>query len=316
MKKISIIVAVYNIEKYLTKCLDSIIAQKGDDIEILIVDDGSTDKSYIICKEYQKKDKRINLIHQKNKGLSSSRNVGIDNAQGEYLWFVDGDDYIEDNSIEIIRKYLDKYDIICFGYNYIQNKTLTKVFDNKTYDNINDKYILSHIVAWNKVLKKALFDNDRFPEGYKYNDVYIIPSLAYKTDKIIFIKEYLYNYIYRDNSLSHTRKFNLDEYIYCLNNVYNKVNKKYPDAAICYYINQLLIYKYAKEIITKEKYNYRKINKLLKDKFPKYYKNKYYNTSISKKIYIRLIYYDCIIIVKIINYLKLKIFNKYIRRGK
>ena len=303
---LSIVIAVYNIEKYLDKCLISVTKQIGDDIEILIIDDGSTDNSLAISKKYQKKDQRIKIIHQENKGLSISRNVGIDNANGEYIWFINGDDYIEDNSINILRKYLNKYDIICFNYNSIRNNKIVKTRDNKKYYSIHDKYILSYVNAWNKVFKKTLFDNDRFPSDNHYNDVYIVPSLIYKTNKIIFLDEYLYNYVYRDNSLSRTRPFYLDDYVNCLQNVYDKIKKDYPDAAVCFFVNQLLIYKYAKEIRYGYKYDYRKLNKILKNKFPKYYKNKYYNMGFLKKILIRLVYYNCIWIVKFITYLKFK----------
>ena len=108
---------------------------------------------------------------------------------------------------------------------------------------------------------------------------YIVPSLAYLTDNIIFVDKCLYNYIYRSTSLSKTRKFHYDDFLYCIDNVYNKVKDKYPDAASFFYINQLLVYRYAKEIRYGEKYNYKEVNKYLKEKCPKYYKSKYFNNS-------------------------------------
>ena len=311
MKKISIIIAVYNIENYIRKCLDSVISLDGDDIEILIVDDGSSDNSLKICKEYQKKDKRIRIIHQENKGLSSSRNVGIDNAKGEYIWFIDGDDYLPKNALKPIRKYLDKYDIICFNYNNVYNDKVIKDKNLKKYDDVHAKYILSFPSACNKVFKRKLFNNDRFPEDCCYNDVYIIPTLATKTDKIIFIDDCLYNYVYRDKSLSHSRKFNLSDSLYCLEHVYDTVYKKYPDAALCYYVNNLLIFNYAKAVKEHKKYDFKKLNKILKNKFPKYYKNKYFNTNLARKIYIRLVYMNMSKTVLFLTYIKLKLFNNY-----
>ena len=314
MKKISIIIAVYNIESYISKCLDSVIKQKGNDIEIIIVDDGSTDNSLNICQKYQKKDKRIRIIHQENKGLNSVRNVGFDNSTGEYIWHIDGDDYIEDNSIDILRKYIDKYDIIYFNYNKIENNKLKKEKYDKKYDNLCDKYILGYTTVWNKIFKRYLFFDDKFPEGNAYNDIYIIPTLIYKTNSIIFIDNFLYNYVYRYNSLSHTRKFNLEDLLCCFNHIYNKLYNNYPDAVECFWVNQLLFYNYAKKIRYGNKYNYKAINKILKDKFPKYYKNKYYNRNLYMKIYIKLIYYDMIFLVKLITFIKLKVINELKRK--
>ena len=100
--KISVIVPVYNVEKYLTKCVDSIMNQTYKDLEIILVDDGSTDNSGKICDEYVKKDKRFKVIHKKNGGLSDARNVGIKNSTGEYLSFIDSDDYIDNDMIECL----------------------------------------------------------------------------------------------------------------------------------------------------------------------------------------------------------------------
>lgn len=315
MKKISIIIAVYNSSKYLCKCLNSVIMQKGDDIEIIIVDDGSNDNSLDICKEYEKNDRRIKIIHQDNKGLSAVRNIGFDNSTGEYIWHIDGDDYIEKNSVSIIRKYLDKYDIIFFDYNSITDNKVNKTQCSINYENIYDKYILSIPSVWNKVFKRSIFENDKFPSGKNYDDIYIIPSLVNKTKKIIYINEYLYNYVFHNGSLSLVRPFNLDDSLVCLDNVYYKIYKDYPDAAECFYINYLLVYNYISEVRRGLKFEYRKLNKILKNKFPKYYRNKYYNTNFFKKIYIRLVYYDIIILVKFITYLKINIYNNYIRKS-
>jgi len=308
--KLSIIIAVYNIEKYIAKCLDSVIKQKGDDIEIIIINDGSTDKSLKICEKYQKKDARIRIISEENKGLNTVRNVGYDNSRGEYIWHIDGDDYINEYSVDILRKYFGIYDIVYFNYNRIINKKIEKVNYDRKYDNDIDNYILGNIGVWNKIYKREVFNNNRFPDGCIYDDIYIVPSLVCSTNKIIFIDDYLYSYVYRNNSLSNTTKFNINEWVYCLDNVYNKLSKDYPVATECFYINQLLVYKYADEIRTGRKCHYRKYNTILKEKYPNYYKNKYYNNSLAKKIYIRLVYYNCITIVKLMTFFKLKVYNK------
>ena len=313
MKKISIIIAVYNVREYLRRCLDSVISQEGDDIEIIIVDDGSTDDSLEICKKYQELDRRIEIIHQDNKGLNCVRNVGYDNSIGDYIWHIDGDDYIEKNSIKILRPYLYKYDIICFNYNKIKGSKQIKYEYKKDYDNIRDKYILAPAVVWNKIFKREVFANDRFPLENHYNDIYIIPYLVYKTENIIFIDEVLYNYVQRLDSLSLTRPVYLDDYIKCLDHVYEKVSNKSPDAAVYFYVNHLTFYNYVKEILGINKYDYRKNNKMLKSRFPKYYNNKYYNNNLFMKIYIRLIYYDMIFLVNVLTFLKIKVYNKFFK---
>lgn len=308
-KKISIVIAVYNISSYIERCLDSVIKQKGDDIEIIIVNDGSTDNSLDICKEYQKKDKRIKIVTGENKGLCAVRNIGLKESTGEYIWHIDGDDYIEDNSIDIIRKYLDKYDIICFNFYKFFDEKLHKIKmkDVKCYDNIYDKYILSYPSVWNKVIKREVLEKELFPENNTYNDIYVIPTLAKYTKNIIFIDDYLYYYIYRKGSLSNSRKLNLKDLIKCFDNVYSKIEKEHHDAAVLFYINNLLIFNIVKEVLIKRKYNYRELNKILKKKIPKYYKSKYWNTSLGRKIYIRCAYYNLFFLVKVMTFIRMKI---------
>ena len=310
-KKISIVIAVYNISSYIERCLDSVIKQKGDEIEILIIDDGSTDNSLDICKKYQKKDKRIKIFHQENKGLCAVRNIGLEKATGEYIWHIDGDDYIEDNSIDILRKYIDKYDIICFNfYKDIDGKlNKVKIKDISCYDNIYDKYILSYTAVWNKVIKREVLESELFPVGNSYNDVYVIPTLVKKTKKIIFLDDYLYYYVHRKSSLSNTRKFNLKDRLECLDHVYDTLKDEYYDAAVLFYINELLIFYITWKIEYKRNANFRELNKVLKEKFPKYYKCKYWNTSLGRKIYIRLAYCNMFTLVKFLTYLKMKVFN-------
>ena len=102
MAKVSVIVPVYNVEKYIRKCLDSIVSQTLNDLEIILVNDGSTDTSPAICEEYKRKDERIKMITQKNQGLSAARNAGLKDATGEYVIFIDSDDYIAENMLEIL----------------------------------------------------------------------------------------------------------------------------------------------------------------------------------------------------------------------
>ena len=307
MKKISIIIAVYNIENYIRKCLDSVISLDGDDIEILIVDDGSSDNSLKICKEYQKKDKRIRIIHQENKGLSSSRNVGIDNAKGEYIWFIDGDDYLEENYYKLINKYLDKYDIICFDYNEVKNNNKRYIHDNKNYYSNDEKYILSFCVVWNKIIKRTILEDISFPEGYRCNDIYVIPTLIMKTKKIMFTSDSIYNYVYHDKSLSNSKRDMLNDHLYALSHIEKVFNGKYSTELETLYINNLLFYYLVDEVNNGQSHDYKKINKIIKNKYSKYYKNRFWNSNgIIKKIYVRLLYYNMFSIVKLITRYKFK----------
>jgi len=125
MIKLSLIVPIYNIEDYLEKCLDSLIKIKERKIEIILVNDGSTDGSLDLCLKYRKKDNRIKIINKKNGGLSDARNKGLKEANGEFIWFIDGDDYISD--VDSLFKYLNKdNDIIVFNYNEVRNNKVIK----------------------------------------------------------------------------------------------------------------------------------------------------------------------------------------------
>ena len=315
MKKLSIIIAVYNIEDTIEKCLNSVILEKSNDIEIIIVNDGSTDKSLQICLDYQKRDKRIKIINQKNCGLSAVRNVGFNNSTGEYIWHIDGDDYVEENYYKIIKPYLGKSDIICYNYYEVTNDIkLKNIFIN--HDDVKKKYILNNCCVWNKIIKRDLLINEKFPENNSYNDIYLIPTLVVKTKKIKFDDEYIYNYVFRSNSTSNNRIIKIDDLLFCLKNVKNKIYEKYPNEVECLYIDNLIISSIIKKYTRHQQIDLKQVNKVLKIHVPYYYKNVYWNNTLSRKIYIRLIYYNMFFIVKLMAYFKIKIYNKIKRRIK
>ena len=193
--KLSLIIPIYNIDKYLDKCLNSISTQKNKDIEIILVNDGSTDKSLSICERYKKKDKRIKIINQENQGLSAARNVGLKYANGEFIWFIDGDDYIEDGSVERIMSLLNvENDIIVFNYNKVKNGKIIKMKGYYNFDKIDTKYVLAFPSVWNKIFRKSILEVDLFPEGHVYEDLYAVPNLILRTKNIVFIEDFLYNY--------------------------------------------------------------------------------------------------------------------------
>lgn len=216
---VSIIVPIYNVEKYLDKCVESLINQTYSEIEIILVDDGSKDSCAEICDFYATKDSRITVIHQENRGLSVARNRGIECAKGEWLLFVDGDDYVEPRFVECLYHEVLVSDVDIAICNYVARDESGKSINRSSYsvvpsmapiDNVealllfeNKQYGTFFDVVWNKIFRKKLFANIRFPEGISLiEDISIIPELFYKADKISIIEDKMYNYVYREGSLS------------------------------------------------------------------------------------------------------------------
>lgn len=204
---ITVIINVYNGEKFISKCLESIINQTYKNLEILIINDGSIDNTLKICENY--KDERIRIINQENMGLSLSRNVGIDNAKGEYLYFVDSDDFVENDTIEYLYKLCKKYNtlistcnpLIIFDYNFNVEKIKeeVKIIDSKQ---MLKKVLLAENIAgaiWNKLLKKDLFDNIRF-ENRIINDIVVTYKLVNKVDRIVYSNQKKYYYLKHKNA--------------------------------------------------------------------------------------------------------------------
>lgn len=215
MKDISIIVPVYNVEKYLRKCLDSLVNQtlSPDKFEIIIVDDGSTDSSFLIAEEYASNYENIRVVHKKNAGLPQARKTGVDQAESQYIGFVDSDDWVEP---EMYLKLLNtaisqKADIVCCNYileyengktKVIKNNHLTKVFEPeqalKELHNRSDVYQF----AWNKIYKKELFEHVCFPMQHIIGEDYtIVTQLLVASHKIVQIADCEYHYLQRSGSM-------------------------------------------------------------------------------------------------------------------
>lgn len=219
MDKVSMIVPVYNVERYLRRCLDSIMGQTYKNIEVIVIDDGSSDSSGVICDEY-KSDIRFHIIHQKNKGISETRNRALKLISGDYILFVDSDDYIEKYLVENVLKSMkdNKVDVVIFS-NYEVSPTGIKKFTNefeKEHIDIsqldtNEIYRLVMMdkilnVMWNKMYKSSLWDGMEFPVGYNYEDLFIQPSLLMKAKKMVYIHQYLYyNNRVNPNSITSNR---------------------------------------------------------------------------------------------------------------
>lgn len=212
---ISIIVPVYKVENLLPKCIESILAQTYDNLEVILVDDGSPDLCGKICDEYAKRDNRIKVIHQENAGLAGARNAGLDIANGEYFGFVDSDDHISPDMYEILLNSImrEEADIaICGRYMELENGELIPMFDYKEQKVFNNqeavrRFLLSDgldVAAWDKLYKKELWGDMRYPLYYVSEDVPVTSRLLAKAKKIVHCGKPLYYYLQRAGSLSHS----------------------------------------------------------------------------------------------------------------
>ena len=209
----SIIVPIYNVEALLPRCIDSLIGQQYQNIEIILVNDGSTDSSEAICREYLNRDSRLKLINKKNGGLSSARNAGLKLSKGEYIFFVDSDDYVTSDFCSVgVDGFLNhSADVVIFGFNNIfvdTNKVIKKhcrksrVISNEEAleGTLIDGYINS--LAWNKAYKRELFDDIRYPEGMVFEDVGTTYKIFDKANTIYISSNITYNYELRNGSIS------------------------------------------------------------------------------------------------------------------
>lgn len=208
---ISIIIPVYNVAHYLKQCIESIINQEGN-IEVILVDDGSPDESPSICDEYAQKDNRIHVIHKQNGGVSSARNAGLDAAQGEWIWFVDGDDYIAENVLKRICQEIQERpnaDLIQMGMNYLYDDNRLVPQKIKLVDNIEkNKFLLQYITYHNHRLlfKREIIEKNRlrFTQGLRVaedQEFQLKYMMLCKTPMQIPISAYIYRQ--REGSATH-----------------------------------------------------------------------------------------------------------------
>ncbi len=283
--KVSVIVPVYNVEKYLEKCLDSLVNQTFKDYEIIIVNDGSLDNSEKIIKEYEKKYNFIKVYKKKNGGLSSARNYGLKYASGEYILFVDSDDYVEKNMIELMYEKMlsDSSDICVCEFNYIYDNKIVRSYSNLDYtDDLKKKYLLTPPMACIRMYKKNLLDKNLFKEGIYYEDLEFTPKLVLLVNRISYINEALYNYVIHSDSIMRQKKFN--EKLYDIYNVldsnYNYLYKYYIDEVEYMYIIHLLRTASLRFLDYKEgRSEIKKIVSIMKEKFPNWNKNVYFKKS-------------------------------------
>lgn len=241
--RVSIIVPVYNVDSYIRKCIDSILTQTYTDYELILVDDGSTDMSGDICEKYSVKDSRVKVIHKINGGQSSARNIGIDNAKGEYLSFIDADDYVSPIMIETLLNLIDNNnaDISECGYITV-NKEIETVCDfGKDVEMGAGNYLIEKFInadifygVCTKLFKKSLFDNTRFPNGRIYEDTWMTLYFCLSSLKYVRTQQPLYYYFQRENSTLHSELNNRKarEFIILLENLLKLVDNKVNDIGI------------------------------------------------------------------------------------
>ena len=298
MPKVSIIVPVYNVENYLKKCLDSLINQTLKDIEIIIVNDGSTDNSKSIIEEYAKNDNRIVVCEKKNGGLSDARNFGLNYVNSEYVAFLDSDDYVELSIYEKMynKAIEEKADYVeCDFYWSYPNKN--KIDKGIRYTNKKEMIRDARVVAWNKLIKKSII-KELFPVGLYYEDIEFFYKLVPNINKFAFVEEPLIYYVQRENSISNKQDYRTGQILNVLNNVvdyYKKYNlfDKYKDE---------IEYTYARILLCSSLKRISKVNdqvarnRLLYDtwsslntKFPGWKKNKILKTKGKKNLYMKTI---------------------------
>ena len=239
MPKISIIVPVYNVEKYIDKCLKSLVNQTLKDIEIIIVNDGSLDRSEEIIEKYVKDNPtKIKYYEKKNGGLSSARNYGLEYATGEYIAFLDSDDYVEINMYEEMYNLAKEENADMVECDFIWEWEYgKKIFDTRReYETKEEMMRKPRVVAWNKIYKRENINKIRFPEGLIYEDMDFFYKLLPNLNKISYINKYFVHYTQREDSITNKQTEKVEYIFKILDNIFN------------YYIDQNLYNKYEKEL--------------------------------------------------------------------
>ena len=210
---ITVVVPIYKVEKYLRRCVDSILLQTYKNLEIILVDDGSPDSCPVICDEYADMDKRVSVIHKSNGGLSDARNAGIELAHGKYIAFVDSDDYIDERMYEILYKNLTDNNADISVCEFIKTYDEAKIDDSiikesvevfnklQVMDNLYDDLYLQTVVAWNKLYKKDIFKSIRYPFGKINEDEYVIHQILNSANNVVYTNLPLYYYVQRTDSI-------------------------------------------------------------------------------------------------------------------
>lgn len=234
-KLVSIIVPVYKVEQYLKRCMDSVLNQTYKNIEIILVNDGSPDNCPALCDEYAKIDSRVRVIHKENGGLSSARNVALDSVKGDYIFFVDSDDWLALDTLEVLNEYLEKdYDMISFQRTYLTEEKVVEKGEKNPKDMDVSQYIDASFLGrydffvTTKIFKTEVFNNIRFLEGRNYEDLEIMHRLFLNLKKVVGLDYFLY-YYWKGNEGAITNTItmkNIKDHYLSANEIY-RASKKY-----------------------------------------------------------------------------------------
>lgn len=223
MPKVSIIIPIYNVGEYLDKCLNSLVNQTLEDIEILAINDSSPDNSQAIINQYvEKYPNKVKSFIKPNGGVSSVRNFGIQHATGEYIGFVDGDDYVELDMFELLYTEALKKDanvVICDFFFTYPNKEV--IYNEYNYKNTNEMLIKLFAVLWNKIYKRSYLESIDFSfiDGYRFEDVSYLTRMAAYYNNYSFVNKPLVHYIQRENSSSYSHNYKVKEIVYILDDI-------------------------------------------------------------------------------------------------
>ena len=313
-EKISIIVPVYNVEAYLERCVESILKQTYTNLEILLVNDGSTDKSGELCDKLALRDHRIRVIHKENGGLSDARNRGIDEASSNLIGFIDSDDYIDEDMYETLYRQMvaSKADLsMCGHYDVYHQIPEKQVAEIKTWELMPEEAIkmvmeakILSVTAVNKLYKKALFEQLRFRIGKIAEDAFIMVDLIHQCSKIVATNEKKYYYVHRENSIT-TQKFSLKflNVIEAYEQNAKIISENYPDLydvaimrlnwAYFYVLDRLLVDNDFKDKVLEDRLiSYLKKNKksiLMDSRFTRARKMSFLALCLSRKLYLRIL---------------------------
>ena len=288
-KLLTIVIPVYNVEKYIYDCLESVRKQTYKDFNVIIVDDGSTDNSINIAKEICNKDNRFKIISKKNGGLSDARNYGLNYVETKYVTFLDSDDFINTNTYEKLINNLETNDNdivvadIEYYYTNINNNFILKGLNTKVSNDINKQSLLSPMFAWNKVYKLEYFKsiNQLYPIGLWYEDIPVTTLLFTNTNKIGYVEEVLYYYRQNDDSIMSQKSKRNEEIFKILEIVidnfkHRNIYNKYYDEIEYLLIEHTRIYGLYRFLVQDNYKNlYNRSNMFIKTYFPKYKKNIY-----------------------------------------
>lgn len=303
MKRLSVIIPCYNVQEYLSKCIDSVIDNDLDDIEVILVNDGSKDDTLKIIKEYKKKYKDIiKIVDQENQGLSMARNAGIEVSTGEYITFLDSDDYVDSKmySTMLDKAYESNFDLVVCGVKMLYsdhelNVNSGVVKDCNSKEEVKEVMYNFYPAACNKLYKREVIGDLRFKKGVWFEDVEFMYRLLPHVKSIGIVNEYYYYYLQREGSITYVYNSKLYDFLYNLDGVveYYKDNgfyEEYKEELEYTYVRYLYATFIKRLAKMKDKKEFKKgVNTVIEavnNKFPQYKKNKYLSYS-KKGLYLK-----------------------------